>query len=1456
MFSEEKQIEVIKFGIDDILQYCSDNIIIKTPETLSDPRYTSAEDIKSKYSRVISGCFYTLSYLIERLPADFINDKLAGPGSILSERSLWEKATYPDIFIRRSFYKLLKTLLERMENFVSENLDSLNRYFFLSSFAEKEPSNHKDFWDAILILLRKNPEIWKLMSGPEKKKFLSNFLELVKFAGYGSCKVTFPCLVLALNFIPESCIEEYGKEKFYIEFLGFFWKSLNQDCIGRKELDIFLKSFWECNMFILKNVPDSRDKVLEKFTWNIFEFFIFTYKFRAYQDKMDLAAMRDICLEVYCKCINSNLPEVKEFAQNFINPFLKSFLETRKIYGEEVVPQAYFADSSRNVSNLLVLICEDSRVDKELSAELFDSNVQSCIDQLDSESGNFELLKGYLSALMIFARHKIGIKMFSGSLGEKLISSFKTALAHSMKSDNRQQISRFISLILDIGHKYTNGAFTLSAWPVLVELFNSSSIDFLLPFYKNLEYGHESLKNPKADEILSHISNKNKMSDDDQDLCFYWLLYPSLFASKQCEEKFFKDIIRRINDSRDLKIKSFSGIPLRLLENISTQFSTQTVEAKGFTELLVGIFELVSIMDGSTIKAVEDNSENLMNIWNNILLVLNQTKMNEFRDKLIDSILMKYQANLSDLCSHWSIRDFSSRVEFFHKSFYGYCGVYNNFERLFGSSEKWVELFEENRIYNQNLVWVHPHVNSRVQESQPAHIKYGRDMISLYGRFILVFLNYIKNHNFHEILEPFWSEHKEGITFRDLLFRMIVLPYCHCRLEKELETRTLICKDIQNSVSDMTESFQGFLINITREYGSSEQFKVALNETKAELSSKYLPLELHWFLSIYMKNVFDPKKTAEELFDEHLAGKNSWGLCDISLFGAIRPSLEEGRTSSSLSIIESLIEDYKDNMQDIPCIFEQESSLGYMSHQDVNIINLVLPGILHVIKQETNSTSEHLDDSRLLPYSRLIVSSLSCLETFLDEQLLLIINAMQNLFDRISDVPLVSRYFILKAYLKLLENHHNINAEKQKIFTENEKKWSSNTISLFLDMRNVELRGISKIAYQNLLSIIVSRLPKFMITRDWPYDSLTALLDLDNTFAQKGAYLLLRHLTLKQAETMSQAIELTSPSELDDEENQPTLPESLTSFIQQISDIQESTFSSLGYLLCWLLILDTIEKSTFRLKSAYAAQLSSMNVIHRLLLFIVDVLDLTSYSSMKLNLKTSHVENFEVDSMDVENPEMTIPILCANILYRCFKSIPSVMRYWYTEQKNRQLVLAIDKYVEQNISPSIIEQEMKDLQSVDQKKIFGDSMKISPSKSSTTSQVEARYNVDDSLIEISIKIPGTYPLKQVEVVGLQRAGVSEERWRRWLLNCNAIMASQNGSILDALIAWKQNVDKHFEGVEECAICYSVIGVMDRSLPNKTCKTCKNTFHAACLRKWFRTSNNSTCPLCRSMFFAA
>ena len=139
------------------------------------------------------------------------------------------------------------------------------------------------------------------------------------------------------------------------------------------------------------------------------------------------------------------------------------------------------------------------------------------------------------------------------------------------------------------------------------------------------------------------------------------------------------------------------------------------------------------------------------------------------------------------------------------------------------------------------------------------------------------------------------------------------------------------------------------------------------------------------------------------------------------------------------------------------------------------------------------------------------------------------------------------------------------------------------------------------------------------------------------------------------------------------------------------------------------------------------------------------------------------------------------------------------------------------------------------------------SLVIKPS--TTAREVIARYEIDESALELIVRLPSAYPLAQAEVSCEERVGVSESRLRKWTLGVAAILKHQNGAVAQSLDRWRRNVDAEFSGVEPCPICYAVVHPVDHQKPRLRCRQCDNAFHAACLYTWFRTSSKSSCPLC-------
>ncbi|KAF8965509.1 hypothetical protein BGZ46_000588 [Entomortierella lignicola] len=328
----------------------------------------------------------------------------------------------------------------------------------------------------------------------------------------------------------------------------------------------------------------------------------------------------------------------------------------------------------------------------------------------------------------------------------------------------------------------------------------------------------------------------------------------------------------------------------------------------------------------------------------------------------------------------------------------------------------------------------------------------------------------------------------------------------------------------------------------------------------------------------------------------------------------------------------------------------------------------------------------------------------------------------------------------------------------------------------------------------------------------------------------------------------------------------------------------------LGYLLAWKLAFIIFENTTYTVKSRLVEQLRTSSRMDELLPYLFHLLGIHSASSLTnesgssgnqtastasselksmepFDLSLWDISDYQVMGFDMSSPEMGFPLLAGHLYYTCLANVPSLVRIWWTECKLRQLSIAVESLTEKCFSPLLIARELTSLAKAQQAPAAGgqaaaaaalsgisdDLNELQIKTSKATSEVTASFQIDEATMEIVIRLPSNFPLRQVEVEGLQRVGVKEARWRAWLLAVAGVIAAQNGSLIDALTLFRKNVGLHFEGVEDCTICYSIVSLQDRSLPNKTCKTCKHRFHASCLYKWFRTSNSSSCPLCRTLW---
>ncbi|VIO98987.1 Zinc finger protein 294., putative [Brugia malayi] len=204
-----------------------------------------------------------------------------------------------------------------------------------------------------------------------------------------------------------------------------------------------------------------------------------------------------------------------------------------------------------------------------------------------------------------------------------------------------------------------------------------------------------------------------------------------------------------------------------------------------------------------------------------------------------------------------------------------------------------------------------------------------------------------------------------------------------------------------------------------------------------------------------------------------------------------------------------------------------------------------------------------------------------------------------------------------------------------------------------------------------------------------------------------------------------------------------------------------------------------------------------------------------------------------------------LPRYAFRLFYSTCGILPAIVRQWYIKLP-RAAATICKSFVTKSISQMIWKAECNQFTSRE----IPNKLKVRLLRAAR--QIVAEYDLEDSTMTLTIEYPVDYPLS-IPLIEDERAIVSRETRRKWLLQLTMFLTHQNGSIVDAVLMWAGNIEKHMEGAEDCTICMMTVHSRTYQLPRVRCKQCKKRFHSDCLYKWFDSSNQSTCPLCRASF---
>lgn len=320
------------------------------------------------------------------------------------------------------------------------------------------------------------------------------------------------------------------------------------------------------------------------------------------------------------------------------------------------------------------------------------------------------------------------------------------------------------------------------------------------------------------------------------------------------------------------------------------------------------------------------------------------------------------------------------------------------------------------------------------------------------------------------------------------------------------------------------------------------------------------------------------------------------------------------------------------------------------------------------------------------------------------------------------------------------------------------------------------------------------------------------------------------------------------------------LPEELLSLIIEAPTLESLADASFersippflqSYVLSWHIIFDYWDGASDAVKNDYVTIIQEGSYIKGLLDFASDFL-ITSRS------RPVDASRLEIGTYrpGADPPEKDFQWLLIHLYYLALKHLPTLAKTWWRDDTSRQTQMSVESWTEKHISPHIITSELHAVSSWATTRDSDSDQPMTIKTSTPTREITASIPVDEQAMSLTITLPPSYPLNRATVSGLHRVGVTEQKWRSWIITTQGVINFSNigggGQLIDGLMAWRKNVTATLKGQTECAICYSVISA-DRQLPSKRCGTCKNLFHGSCLFKWFKSSNSSSCPLCRNQF---
>ncbi|KAI5797690.1 hypothetical protein EDC01DRAFT_613943 [Geopyxis carbonaria] len=1437
-----------------ILEYCTNTIVNESVYTLSDERSVSPDDAHAKFARVMGTCIMSLNHLISVLSIHKLEERMQTYSAVIAHKHLWNFTHHSDAFLRRSTYKLLQTILNTDPALVQTNLKTISTCIIVKASAHSQTGSVESYLDTLLLLTSKLPESWFVVK-QDKQAPIYQFLRFVEKGSNLSPPTFWEKIATIFTIIPSNALFKTTSVQ---ECISAIMKPLSNGQEPQTNLIAGWKCYFTVCFRLLGQCP--LDSVSQDFVLNESLFSVFEACVIGEDTQLRLFGNAD-----RWKLCATGLLELEQFPDHVQQKFISQVWHRL----ESVV-----IDESPASSNILkhrkswVRLCAECIPLLQQETLIYATIQKSFCIILSQTMESLDLSKGNDLDTAILLEHTIalagsGIYKYPETKN-KLAQFFNETIENLLNSESIQHLlAGFVTYLVYLEDQ----GICQWTWDRLMNIIMESSLN---DHSKELAV---QMVLKSGSQKLSHKIQSCSVLD-----LFIRQKLKSLLSSINTQENDWKIIKHSAASSGSLVS---SDVLQTVLNEITKSLAQVDADAVDFTDTIQKLeviseaqpHQLYLFMNSQDGKQLLTRLFTLSNVSNEFLSMAAEAAQKAVWNAILSN------TNYSQTILEVIVDVISSSVQQCH-------GGNTYLEYLLTITQ---ELFTHANntqadYLSEHLLFSEEQWKYAFQDLLPGKPDISIATVNSLGGCIFLVNNTL---NSTPTTEGF-SKEKVGYssalrmaTFAMGLISVVdtsgrTLPsqtkafllYVMCLIQEFAKDNNSVSgvnglwkhgdpnadTDVLKLIGDSQE-----WVNKCLGFGNNDSLSTMVLECFYKNSRDLSPISFYSTRGLaalltnlgFRNSVF--RKNGVEWLESTNFGNINDTFWTCAILVGLRDSVKsdlKGKICSNLMTSIPEINTLQLNLEG--CLKSLLILNAVLPTRDEGpIAEIPQPRIITLIKAVLRwfgNKTENVDINTglLAEVSNLLGRLLPLVKGIYGEHWQLTLNFIKDCWEGCmamnnEDIPL------LLSTLRLFEIIRCLLGENEDV----DDAWDMSERELYQMLLKFLLGAKHDSLNQprNICNMQISRQVRdIKSTLIEDIGILYSVIGVQCRPIQQAAFDILHREIPALQEQVS--IAFAASTQVDHE---VALPADILSLIIDAPQLTEDDIDSptdeyvttaRGYLLGWLLVYDHFENAIFSVKTLYSDILKDGKYIPVLLNYISG--DLFSKGR---NYDTTKIDVAHYVSGTGEDPLRDLRSLEIHIYYLALRHTPSLVKAWWLECSNRSIVLAVENFTEKFMSPLLIDHELTAVSEWAQARDSAEDLIVKVAK--VVKEVIVSCPIDDQFMEIAVRLPTTFPLRLVEIKGLRRVGLKEDHFQQLLRASQAVVNFQSGSIIDAISLFQKNVSLHFQGIIECAICYSILAVTpDRALPKRACSTCKNKFHSTCLLKWFKTSGSSSCPLCK------